>query len=155
MYDIHLHKHKTEQFSPENKTDGQRKDRLEFNIQNAFICTPFILELVLAWLTVWIISHLMLTHTQMSKGLIMFGKQLSWVVQLGFLYLSLKKKKKLLQLRFCSLMQQKRKERVIYDPQVSYGGMDRRLTQVCRWPDLLCWFHKQAQAPDLAANVQN
>ncbi len=52
-------------------------------------------------------------------------------------------------------MQQKRKEKVIYDPQVSYGGMDRRLTQVCRWPDLLCWFHKQAQAPVLAANVQN
>ncbi len=77
MYDIHLHKHKTEQFSPENKTDGQRKDRLEFNFQNAFIFTPFILQLVLAWLTVWIISHLMLTHTQMSKGLIMFGKQLS------------------------------------------------------------------------------
>lgn len=64
-----------------------------------------------------ITDHLMLTHIQMSKGLIMFGKQLSWSPA-GFLKPFLKKKKKkFLQQHLCSLMQQKGKEKVICDPQ--------------------------------------
>lgn len=82
MYDIHLHKHKTVHFSPRKKQMGKAEERqTEFKISaqpNVFICTPYKpSQLVLSWLTLWIISHLLMSHMQMSKVLIMFGKQLS------------------------------------------------------------------------------
>jgi len=63
---------------PENKNRWAKQWKDISEQPNIIIRTPYMpLQSVLSWLTLRIISHLLMTHMQMSKVLIIFDKQLS------------------------------------------------------------------------------
>lgn len=77
MYDIHLHKHKTGKFSPGKQK--QREDRVSSTFKMLLNAHHLYRKLFYHGYGE-ITDHLSfnVNPQQMSKGLIMFGKQLSW-----------------------------------------------------------------------------